>query len=68
MSLRQKIEDHPKVGEWGVHDDSVPDYKYWVLLKEEYHHEVEAGRYKSANTLRDILDFIDEAVVQEESK
>lgn len=61
MSLRKKINSHPMVSEFGLHDDSVPDYKYFVLLKDAYWHPIHMGRYHSATSLQGIADFIDGA-------
>ena len=49
------------VEDFGLHDDSVPDYKYFVLLKEAYWHPIYMGRYHSATSLQGIVDFIDGA-------
>lgn len=62
MSLRKKIEADPRVDEFGNHDDSVPDYKYYVWLKTAYWHPLYMGRYRSSNTLEGILDYINGAV------
>jgi hypothetical protein len=49
------------VAEFGQHDDSVPDYKYFILLKDAFWHPVYMGRYHSATSLQGIADYLDGA-------
>ena len=65
MSLRTTIENNEVVAEFGDHDDSVPDYKYYVVLKHEFWHPTHWGRDHSATSLQGILDFIKCAVAYE---
>tara|TARA_Y100000004_G_C8810304_1_gene367374 strand:- start:494 stop:733 length:240 start_codon:yes stop_codon:yes gene_type:complete len=62
MSLRNKIKNNPMVAEFGQHDDTVPDYKYYVLLKDAYWHADYMGRYHSATSLQGVVDYLDGAI------
>ena len=62
MSLRNKIENNEMVAEFGKHDETVPDYKYYVVLHDAYWHPDYMGRYHSATSLQGILDYVNGAI------
>jgi hypothetical protein len=62
MSLRNKIENNEMVAEFGNHDETVPEYKYYVVLHDSYWHPDYMGRYHSSTSLQGIVDYLNGAI------